>query len=92
MFLHVAAHMAKAKKQSPPKISEETRIPTSRSEADRQRSGAALGRTSTHTIASNRRWRRPANSHEQMPFNPLKPAEFDGDALAPPAGEPHRAI
>ena len=24
----------------------------------------------------------------QMPFNPLKPAEFDGDALAPPAGEP----
>ena len=25
----------------------------------------------------------------QVPFNPLKPAEFDGDALAPPAGEPH---
>ncbi len=27
----------------------------------------------------------------QMPFNPLKAAEFDGEALAPPAGQPHEA-
>jgi catalase len=84
--LHLAADMAKAKKTSPRKSDKK---PQSRkAEAKPTVSGPA--RPSVQLDANDQLELKAAATDElarEMPFNPLKPAEFDGDALAPPAGE-----
>src|SRR5215213_3712729 len=79
--------MAKAKKRAPQKTQKK---PSSRrAEAKPTVSGPA--RPSVDTDAIDRLESKMAASDDlarHIPFNPLKPAEFDADALAPPAGEP----
>src|SRR5215213_1112711 len=78
--------MVKAKKRAPQKTQKK---PSSRrAEAKPTVSGPA--RPSVETDAIDRLESKMAASDDlarQMPFNPLKPAEFDGDAIAPPQGE-----
>ncbi len=88
MFLHPAALMAKPKKNAPPKSQKK---PASR-QAEAKPTVSGPARPSVDVDATDRLESKMAATGElaaQMPFNPLKPAEFDGDALAPPAGEPH---
>ena len=88
MFLHPAALMAKAKNSAPPKSQKK---PASR-QAEAKPTVSGPARPSVDVDANDRLESKMAATGElvaQMPFNPLKPAEFDGDALAPPAGEPH---
>jgi catalase len=89
MFLHAAALMAKAKKRAAPPKSQK-KPASRRAEAKPTVSGPAY--PSVDLDAHDRLESKMAATDDlarQMPFNPLKPAEFDGDALAPPAGQPH---
>src|SRR5690348_14156471 len=80
--------MAKAKKRAPQKT--QKKPASRRAEAKPTVSGPA--RPSVDTTATDRLESKMAATDElarEFPFNPLKPAEFDGDALAPAAGEPY---
>ncbi len=80
--------MVKAKKRAPQKTDKK---PASR-RADAKPTASGAARPSVQIDANESLQSKAAATDElarQMPFNPLKPAEFDGDALAPPAGEPH---
>src|SRR5689334_10663226 len=84
--LQIAAAMAKAKKRAPQKS--QKKPSARRAEAKPTVSGPA--RPSVDLAAVDRLESKMAASDElarEIPFNPLKAAEFE-DALAPPAGEP----
>src|SRR5918993_3958720 len=86
MFLHAAALMAKAKKPSPPKSQKK---PASR-QAEAKPTVSGPARPSVDLDAHDRLESKMASTDDlarQMPFNTLKPAEFDGDAIAPPEGD-----
>jgi catalase len=91
MFLHSGALMAKAKKRPAPKSQKQ---PASRrAEAKPTVSGPA--HPSVDLDAHDRLESKMAATDDlsrQTPFNPLNPAEFDGDAIAPPAGEPGEPV
>jgi len=81
------ATMAKAKQRPPQKSQKKPSL--RKAEAKPTVSGPA--RPSVDADASDRLESKMAATDElarEMPFNALKDAEFDGDALAPPAGEP----
>ena len=87
MILHVAADMAKAKQRAPQKS--EKKPQSRKAEAKPTVSGPA--RPSVDADSHDRLESKAAATGElarKMPFNRLKPAEFDGDAIAPPAGKP----
>ncbi len=76
--------MAKAKKRSSSKTPQKTK-------AEAKPTVGGPARPSVDIDASDRLESKVAATGDlarKMPFNRLKPAEFDGDALAPPAGTP----
>jgi catalase len=87
MFLQIAALMAKAKKRPAQKSQKK---PASR-QAEAKPSVSGPARPSVDLDAHDRLESKMVAADDlsrQTPFNPLKAAEFDRDALAPPAGEP----